>query len=224
MILEIANIITIFSTFCLIDRALTRYTKLNGIYYLLHAIHNDVIVYLTAEEVLCSLTDFNYILTSKKNMLALEFVFALHFYHLALYWRKFQFDDWIHHILMIGIVLPIGWVVDSKSLLGYALFFTTGLPGSIDYVLLFLTRNNVLDKKYEKRINAYLNTWIRSPGCVSHATLTMVLVSVLYTMFSLDWWLCVIAASSTLWNGQYFMRQVVENNALHTQLQDKAMS
>ena len=43
-----------------------------------------------------------------------------------------------HHILMIGIALPIGWFVDSKSLLGYSLFFTTGLPGGIDYFLLFL--------------------------------------------------------------------------------------
>jgi hypothetical protein len=214
MLSEITNISIIFSTFCIIDRALSRYTKLDGIYYILHFIHNSIIVYLTADEVLYSLTDFSYIQESKKNLLALEFVFALHIYHLALYWHKFRMDDWLHHILMIGIALPIGWIADSKSLLGYGLFFTTGLPGGIDYGLLFLTRNNLLDKKYEKGINAWLNTWIRSPGCISHATLTMALISLNNTRFSLEWLLGIIVASLTFWNGQYFMRQIVENNAL----------
>ena len=154
---------------------------------------------MTADEVLYSLTDFSYIQESKKNLLALEYVFALHIYHLALYWRKFRMDDWLHHILMIGIALPIGWIADSKSLLGYGLFFTTGLPGGIDY---------------GKGINAWLNTWIRSPGCISHATLTLALISLNTTRFSFEWLLGIIVASLTFWNGQYFMRQIVENNAL----------
>lgn len=215
MLAEIKNIGIIFSTFCLLDTALSRYTKLNGIYYLLHSVHNGIIVYLTGEEVFYSLTNFNYVLTGNKNLLALEYVFALHLYHLALYWRNFRLDDWLHHILMIGIALPIGWIAESRSLLGYSLFFTTGLPGGIDYILLFLCRNNLLNKRYEKRINSWLNTWIRSPGCISHATLTLVLVSVTCVRFSLDWWLGIIAASLTFWNGQYFMRQIVENNVLY---------
>jgi hypothetical protein len=162
-----------------------------------------------------SLTNFNYILTSSKNILALEFVFALHLYHLAIYWRKFRFDDWLHHILMIGIALPIGWIADSSSLLGYSLFFTTGLPGGIDYVLLFLSRNNWLNRNTEKTVNAWLNTWIRSPGCISHATLTLMLISIKSYVFSQMWWYGIIAASLTFWNGQYFMRQVIENNILN---------
>jgi hypothetical protein len=214
MLLELANISIIFSSFCLIDRALNYYTDLDGIYYLLHSIHNGAIVYLTSCEVFKTLTDFNYVLSSPKNMLALECVFALHFYHLVIYWRKFRLDDWLHHILMIGIGLPIGWIADSRSLLGYSLFFTTGLPGGIDYALLFLTRNNLLKRDTEKVINAWINTWIRSPGCISHATLTLMLISVESTMFSQMWWYGIIAAALTFWNGQYFMRQVVENNAL----------
>ena len=214
MFSELANISIIFSSFCLIDVALSRYTPLDGIYYLLHSIHNGAIVYLTGNEVFKTLTDFNYVLSSPKNMLALEFVFALHFYHIALYWRKFRMDDWLHHILMIGIALPIGWSADSRSLLGYSLFFTTGLPGGIDYVLLFLSRNNLFKRDTEKTINAWLNTWIRSPGCISHATLTLMLISVETKIFSQMWWSGIICAVLTFWNGQYFMRQVVENNTL----------
>jgi hypothetical protein len=215
MLFELANISIIFSSFCIIDRLLTRYTSLDGIYYLIHSLHNGAIVYLTGQEVYYSLTNFNYILTSSKNILALEFVFALHLYHLAIYWRKFRFDDWLHHILMIGIALPIGWIADSSSLLGYSLFFTTGLPGGIDYVLLFLSRNNWLNRNTEKTVNAWLNTWIRSPGCISHATLTLMLISIKSYVFSQMWWYGIIAASLTFWNGQYFMRQVIENNILN---------
>jgi hypothetical protein len=216
MISELTNISIIFSSFCILDRALNHFTSLDGIYYLLHSLHNGVIIYLTGQEVINTLTDFNYILSSSKNMLALECVFALHLYHLVVYWRKFRMDDWLHHILMIGIALPIGWIANSKSLLGYSLFFTTGLPGGIDYALLFLNRNNWLNRNTEKAINAWLNTWIRSPGCISHATLTLMLISVDTIMFSYMWWYGIIAAILTFWNGQYFMRQIIENNILKT--------
>ena len=216
MISELRNIGIIFSSFCILDRSLNYFTSLDGIYYLLHSLHNGVIIYLTGQEVFNTLTDFNYIRSSSKNMLALECVFALHLYHLAVYWRKFRMDDWLHHILMIGIALPIGWITNSKSLLGYSLFFTTGLPGGIDYTLLFLNRNNWLNRNTEKAINAWLNTWIRSPGCISHATLTLMLISVDTIMFSYMWWYGIIAATLTFWNGQYFMRQIIENNILKT--------
>jgi hypothetical protein len=214
MITDLANISIIFSIFYFIDKSLTNYTKLDGIYYLLHSIHNGAIVYLTANDVYTSIFEFSAILTSSKNTMAMDFVFALHLYHIALYWRKFRFDDWLHHILMIGVALPIGAYADSKSLLGYSLFFTTGLPGGIDYFLLFLTRNNWLNKNYEKNINSWLNTWIRSPGCISHATLSLVLTHSEYLQYSLDWWLGISVSFLTYWNGQYFMKQVVENNII----------
>jgi hypothetical protein len=215
MLTQIYEVFKIFGCFCLADRLLTNLTNLEGIYYLLHTLHNYMIVQLTYDEVYYSLTDFNYVQTSEKNIVALQFVFALHFYHLAIYWRKFRFDDWIHHILMIGIALPIGAFAESRSLLGYSLFFTTGLPGGIDYFLLFLTRNDWLDKSTEKKVNTWLNTWIRSPGCISHATLTLLLISLQCQKYTFDWWLGIIAASLTFWNGQYFARQIIENYGLY---------
>lgn len=211
MLAEFGLTSLLFLQFCLADRLLSRYTSLDGIYYLLHSVHNGAIVYLTFDEVVNSLTDYSYIQTSQKNILALQLVFALHFYHIAIYWRKFRFDDWLHHILMIGIALPLGTYVDSKALLGYSLFFTTGLPGGIDYFLLFLTRNGWLFKGYEKQINSWLNVWVRSPGCISHATLSILYMSSQEQVYSLDWFLAMIIASLIFWNGQYFMRQIVEN-------------
>lgn len=210
------NTALIFSGFCAVDRLLTKVTSLDGLYYLLHTIHNGAIVYLTGSEVYNTITRFDLINTMPKNMLALECVYALHFYHIAIYWRKFRFEDWLHHILMIGVALPIGTFFDSKSLVGYSLFFTTGLPGGIDYFLLFLVRNGWLNRQTEKHINTYLNVWCRSPGCISHAILTVAFTSIYGTWYSLNWWAAMLAATLTFWNGQYFMRQVVENYAIQS--------
>jgi hypothetical protein len=210
----ILNTALIFSGFCAADQLLARFTPLDGLYYLLHSIHNGAIVYLTGSEVYNTITRFDLINTMPKNLLALECVYALHFYHIAIYWRKFRFDDWLHHILMIGVALPIGTFFDSKSLVGYSLFFTTGLPGGVDYFLLFLVRNGWLNRQTEKAVNTYLNVWCRSPGCVSHAVLTVAFACIYGVQYSLDWWAAITAATLTFWNGQYFMRQVVENYAV----------
>ena len=79
MLTELLTISAIFSSFCLTDRLLTKYTKLDGIYYLLHFVHNGIIVYLTYYDVVNTLFNFESIFTSTKNVQALEFVFALHF-------------------------------------------------------------------------------------------------------------------------------------------------
>ena len=191
------------------DRLLTA-ARLEGVYYAIHAAHNAAIVGITGNEVIQALTNFEASIVAPQNFRALQLVFALHFYHIAAYWRKFRTDDWLHHILMIGIALPIGGLVPAGGLLGYSLFFTTGLPGGIDYALLFLNRNGWLHRNVEKRVNTWLNVWIRSPGTVSLATLTALRLSreVPYTSL---WWGGIITGVLNYWNGQYFMQQVVYN-------------
>lgn len=188
-----------------------RMIKWNSPYYLIHSIHNAAIVWLTAPDVITTLTRFVDIhsINAEVNWLALELVFALHIYHILVYWYKFRFDDWLHHILMIGIALPIGMIVKAGPLLGYSLFFTTGLPGGIDYTLLFLVRNGLMARETEKYINYYLNTWIRAPGTASHAILSTVFILQYIETYSFSWYLGLLTALLNYWNGQYFMAQVV---------------
>ena len=206
------NIGSIFGTFCILDDILTKYTRIQGVYYLMHALHNVLIVKATLPDVIHTWTNFGGLYP--QNMYALELVFALHFYHVCMHWRKFRMDDWLHHILMIGIALPIGGYFESGSLLGYSLFFTTGLPGGIDYVLLFLVRNNLLERSTEKRVNAWLNVWIRSPGCASTAGYAICYAYLASSSYSMMRWAAIVTALLNYWNGQYFMRQIVENNIL----------
>lgn len=207
--LHAAWVAAFFAFFYGTDRAFTA-CGLQGVYYALHALHNAAIVRITGHEVWLALTDFNTAVVAPQNFRALQLVFALHIYHIAAYWRKFRTDDWLHHALMIGIALPIGGLADSGALLGYSLFFATGLPGGIDYALLFMNRNGWLKRETEKRVNTWLNVWIRSPGTISLAALTAVRISsaVPYTPL---WWSGIVTALLNYWNGQYFMQQVVYN-------------
>ena len=121
-------------------------------------------------------TYFNFIdfLNYPVNYRAATLAFSLHIYHIMWYFNKLRFDDWLHHILSVGIALPLTLFSSSGSLLGHSLFYLTGLPGFIDYFLLFLNRNGCIKRMTEKKINNILNLWLRCPGCIAHSTLTLV--------------------------------------------------
>jgi hypothetical protein len=199
-------------TFSLTDRLLTR-LGFQGVYYAIHAIHNAAVVYTTFPDVQHTFEHFGSITQYSNNQIAINLVYALHLYHCILYWRKFRFDDWLHHILMIGLALPIGTYYESHTLVGFSLFFTTGLPGCIDYALLFGVRNGWVSRMTEKGVNRALNIWVRSPGCVSAAVFNIAFVCDKLPPSSPMFWLVLAPAVLNYWNGQYFMGQVVADYA-----------
>lgn len=201
---DIFYIAILMNAFIFYDHQLRRDGFMNP-YYAVHAVHNAMIVYLTMGDVLHTFMDFSYLTFYPMNVDAVKWCIALHFYHILMYWRSFRYDDWLHHVLMIGIAIPIGTMLSSHLLMGLSLFFTTGLPGGIDYALLFAVRNGWIESMKEKQINTFLNVWIRSPGCIAHATLTVI--------FALQKksYLALIPAFLTFWNGQYFMEKVVSD-------------
>ena len=199
--------------FYLIDRALLL-ARFQKPYYAVHVLHNIGIVALTAPDLVRSFTQFYEIAYLPFNWPAVCLCYALHFYHTFVYWRSFELDDWLHHGLMIGIALPLGSTVAAGPLMGFSLFFTTGLPGALCYALLFLSRNGWICYERIKPWNSFIYVWIRSPGCVALATLT--LVSIMSNRTTTTWELAVGLCTAALnyWNGQYFMRQVVAWEAI----------
>jgi len=207
------NTFLYFLMFSVMDVVFT-HAGLYGTYYGVHALHNALIVTATAPEVWMTLTNFPAAIAAETNYYAIQLCVALHVYHIIMYFSKLRCDDWLHHGLMIGVALPIGAMLNGGTLLGYSLFFTTGLPGGIDYVLLFLTRNRCVSRRFEKRVNADINVWIRSPGCVSLAAFVCVSNAYNPQLTTLGMMGALTTAVLNYWNGQYFMRQVVENAAL----------
>jgi hypothetical protein len=210
------TLLSSFFGFYTIDSFLTK-CNVQGVYYFVHLIHNCLIVNETWNDVVITFTDFHNLHNYPINENAIALCISLHLYHITMYYKKLRFDDWLHHILMIFCALPIGYFLPSSTLIGFSLFFSTGLPSILDYALLFLVRNNYCDPLLEKKVNTALNVWLRSPGCVAHAALTVVTVlSKEHSeghLFRTDTQkiLAFIPAALMYWNGQFFMQQVVRD-------------
>jgi hypothetical protein len=185
--------------------------KCDGKYYLIHGLNNIIISYLTYNDVVSTFTDFGSVLTADISILPSIITYSLHMYHTFAYYKKFTTDDWLHHILM-GSALLAAHQFNTGRLINYSLFFTTGLPGMIDYFLLFMVKNNKLQSIFEKRINNYINLWLRSPGCISHTVLTILVYNIYKnTLLSgpINQFGYLFTSSMTYWNGIYFMNKVV---------------
>ena len=133
-------------------------------------------------------------------------VMAAHLYHLL----RFKVTDpslLTHHILMMS-VLTIPYFNSDNQRFMYVtdstLFFMCGLPGMIDYFCMCLYYSGWMSSYQEKRINNYLNTYIRAPG-------------ILYAAFTAyRYWVnglvpgYVVApvVASLIWNAQYFSNLV----------------
>ena len=183
-------------------------------YYAVHVLHNAAIVALTAGDVWGTLTDLGGALGAPITWPAVWCVYALHLYHILLYWRSFHRDDWLHHVLMIGVALPLGSMVPSGRLMGFSLFFTTGLPGGINYALLFAERNSWISRATEKAWNVPIHQWLRSPGCVAHGALTLATGLSAPEASSFERATTVLVALLHVWNGVYFANQVLRADAL----------
>ena len=175
-------------------------------YYAVHVIHNMAMVVLTVPDVWYAFTLEN---AMPMNWAAILMCYCLHFYHVIDYYRVFRFDDWLHHGLMIGIALPLGSLVRAGPLMGCNLFFTTGLPGAISYGLLFCNRNGMIESATAKYYNAATNLWIRAPGCVAQATLSVSYVLIATNLTTFEIVSALLIAAITVWNGLYFMEQAL---------------
>lgn len=206
---------------CILVDFIAEKFKIEGRYYLVHTICNFFITLLTFNDLIFTYVNFLDFINYPMNFRAATITFALHIYHTIWYFKKLRFDDWLHHILTCGLALPLTMFVNCGSLLGHSLFFLTGLPGGIDYFLLFLNRNGYINKMTEKKINNYLNLWIRCPGCISQAVVTAAGYSMINSLddsllSTYDLYTGVITGLIVFWNGVYFMNQVVVNYAIES--------
>jgi hypothetical protein len=185
--------------------------KYEGKYFFIHGVNNALIVYLTYSDLILTFTNFNTVLTNNINILPSIITYSLHVYHTFVYYRKFKFDDWLHHILM-GAALFTAHQFCTGRLINYSLFFTTGLPGMIDYFLLFFVKNNKMNPIVEKKMNSWINLWIRCPGCTSHAVLTLLVYNIYSNTLlnsNFEKFGYIFTAAITYWNGIYFMNKVI---------------
>jgi hypothetical protein len=196
---------------------LLKMNKIEGRYYFNHMLCNSMVVYNTFSSMIMCYHSFDIMnsqLISLYNTKAI--IYSLHLYHVLWYFNKLRRDDWIHHILMIGLVLPLTEIGPQNNIISHGLFFTTGLPGLIDYTLLFLNRNNIINRYIEKRVNTFLNLWIRAPGCIMNTNMNLMAIFLYYNQLTnYQLYGGIIIASLVYWNGIYFMAQTLTDYNRH---------
>lgn len=137
-------------------------------------------------------------------------VFSVHVYHMV-FFRGLQWVDWLHHILMVVIGAPLMVTSEVGPLMNFNHFFMCGVPGGLDYAMLFAVKHGWMEPLQEKRHNLRINVWIRAPMLVCTAVLAMIQV---HLQDGIPRWVStvrILLCALAVWNGLFFMERVVGN-------------
>lgn len=138
----------------------------NTRYYAIHALANLYFSVLSCQDVWYYLWNFPFSQEPQylESMSIINYTVGLHLYHTALQYRTLTTVDWIHHgvsnfltVVLVNYYFPI-------RMANVTLFFMCGFPGGTDYLMLWLVKHHYLESLTEKKINTYLNQYIRVPG------------------------------------------------------------
>eukprot|EP01013_Petalomonas_cantuscygni_P030642 TRINITY_DN56666_c0_g1_i1.p1 TRINITY_DN56666_c0_g1~~TRINITY_DN56666_c0_g1_i1.p1 ORF type:complete len:319 (+),score=38.33 TRINITY_DN56666_c0_g1_i1:47-1003(+) len=197
-------------------------------YFLLHVFCNLYVCLVHFDDVLASYSDPVIAYTAPTDSRGVVVILATHVYHILAF-RPLPMIDWIHHGVMVLFMLPLAYALQPGPLLGHGAFYSSGLPGMLDYIMLVMIALGFMDRTTEKRINANIHTWLRAPGCLAHVFLSWVCFldsstrmvegeSVLVRNLLPAGQFATTFASFVVmitffWNGMYFQSRVVANQA-----------
>ena len=145
---------TLFLGFCLTSNH-TLKTHMNmdntAIWYLLHFICNMMVIYLTFNDLkICFTSQSECYDKTHFDSSALGITFGLHTFHMIRDYKTLTIIDWLHHLISSWFMSLLGLYYYHMPLWNCGTFFLCGLPGGIDYLLLFLYKMNIIDKMTEK--------------------------------------------------------------------------
>ena len=175
-------------------------------WFLLHSIVNMIVVYYSVKDVQTCIVNIStcYSIPWNNNSIKVyNYAFMLHIYHCIFF--KLTINDYLHHFFMVAICGTMCFKLKS-ILSSFSLFFLSGLPGGIDYFLLYLVKNNQINTITEKKIYIYLSAYIRSPGCIFTFLIGMNGVVTYYN--NKNYYKCILILSTIVLiflNGQYYL-------------------
>ena len=178
-------------------------------YFLIHFIFN---MYVSINTVYDTITIFNqpYNIQSVSNYISF-LVVLFHIYHVIFYHDKIQIDELIHHIWIVFILMPITWLYYC-NLANSSLFFMTGFPGGLVYLLLVLKDMDVINSLTEKRISKYLHMWIRIPGAVIVGYI--IYANAVKSESYISYFSLLFCTMGSIWNGIYFGSTIIGSHAV----------
>lgn len=174
-------------------------------WFFLHSIINFIISYYALSDVITCTINNNICYKINWNFNSVKvynYSTLLHLYHCIFF--NLTKDDYFHHILMVCICGTLCYLIKS-IISSFALFFLTGLPGAIDYMLLYLVKKNKIKSISEKKIYTYLSAYLRAPGCTYALSLGMNGVINYYNEKKYNELLILlITIIIVFWNGQFY--------------------
>jgi hypothetical protein len=179
-------------------------------WYLLHVICNMIIIIMTFDDVIYSFTDMNKAFDKTLfNTSPSGITVGLHVFHIINDYKNLTIIDWLHHLISNWFMAFVGVYYNNYPTWNCGIFFMCGLPGGIDYLLLFLVKRGKIKKITEKNINVYLNNWIRNPCIIYTCSLnhSAYIQNIIYTPS----YIYYISQFFILFNAIYFTQRVTLN-------------
>lgn len=204
----------------LYDNLIAKRTK--GRWFNVHAIGNLIVSISSFRAVIATLNDpINALNTIKWNVgsilsttsvLPICMVNSIHLYHMFAF-SNLTKQDYFHHLLFIPCIgIPCQLFSSKIGVLGsYSCFFLSGFPGGIDYFLLYLMKNNYIEKIKEKKWNVFLNKWIRNPFVLFSSFIQYMS----YKYGFIENKLIVLTMIITAYNCIHYNAQSIENYTFH---------
>lgn len=185
----------------------------NTRWFFIHFITNIIVCYYSFFDLVTCLSNNNncYELSWNDNSYnTFNLAMGIHFYHLI--FMSLNYNDVFHHIIMCFIAGSFCYYQNS-ILTSSSLFFLNGLPGAIDYFLLWLTKLNIINKLFEKKAYIYISVWLRSPGSLIITYLGYIgLYNYYINKNYFDLIILFIPINLLFWNGQYYMMITCRDN------------
>ena len=132
---------------------------------------------------------------------------SFHLYH-SLYFKLTK-TDIIHHVSTAFLSTPLIITYHRYPTAIVGVWFMSGLPGAIDYFLLWLVKMGYFDSMLEKKIYVWLSVWIRAPGCVVTCTLQLGFYNIIDKLSMVEIMVIIWDTSIVYLNGIYFMHDTV---------------
>ena len=190
----------------------------NARWFGLHAFANFFVVILAIPDVMQTVVDPANSMSIECNFSSLAcsdspvcIIAAIHLYHILAF-RNLTWDDWFHHLVFAVGICSLHFCFKWGPISQFLSFFISGLPGGIDYAMLCCVKLKILRPIKEKRINRFMNVWIRSPGLLTSGILAYASYQNGHNHINPGGLLFGMVL--VVFNGQYYMERVVANHAV----------
>ena len=182
----------------------------NTIYFLLHFIVNCINTYYLIPLIYHISVDpvgkYIFLYEWRELDIIYPLIIGLHTFHLVHNVNKIYYDEIIHHILTHIFWYFITYTQNPFYIA--PIIAMCGIPGCITYFLLFLQKYNIVSRNTEKKINMFLNIWLRGPLCIIFGTLLYIQGCITETDIFYETLFMVLF---TFINGIHFMHNIVES-------------